>query len=334
MAAHFVTAIVVCVAAGSAILAGQARPNAAIPRLPDGRPDLQGTYEISTVTPLERPRGQPLEMNAEQARKTEQQVVDLVALANRPSSPDRYAPPVGGDGSTGNSGNVGGYNVYWIGGLPWRVTVVDGQPRSSLIVDPADGRLPPPATNSAPAPPSATQTSEPPGAADDPERRTLAERCLRVAWTSGTPILPYLYNNLHQIVQTSDHVLILSEMAHDARIIRIGGGHRPSTIRTWLGDSVGRWEGDTLVVDTVNVRPMNGFLGSSDGLHVVERFSRVDARTLRYRFTVEDPDAWTRPWTVEYSWPATDDRIFEYACHENNYALAGILRGARFTSSP
>ncbi len=296
-----------------------------------GPPDLQGTYDVATLTPLERPAGQPLEMSDEQARRAAQQVIDLVALANRPSSPTRAAPPLGGDGSQGNSGNVGGYNVYWIGGLPSRVTVLDGRPRSSLIIDPADGRLPPttrPAVPASAVPPQ-TPGVEPPDAADGPESRSLAERCLLVGSTSSTPILPFLYNNVHQIIQTPDYVVIHNEMVHDARIIRIGGRHRPSAMRTWLGDSVGRWEGDTLVVDTINFRPQNGFLGASENLHVVERFSRVDARTLRYQFTIEDPRTWARPWTAEYAWPATDERIFEYACHENNYALGTILRGAR-----
>jgi hypothetical protein len=171
--------------------------------------------------------------------------------------------------------------------------------------------------------------SEPPEASDDPESRTLAERCLLVGSTSGAPILPFLYNNLHQILQTSDHVLIFSEMVHDARIVRIGGRHVPQAIRTWLGDSTGRWDGDTLVVDTTNFTDANGFLGASGGLHVVERLTPMGDGALRYRFTVEDPQTWTRPWTGEYVWVGTDERIFEYACHEGNYALPAILRGAR-----
>jgi hypothetical protein len=138
-----------------------------------------------------------------------------------------------------------------------------------------------------------------------------------------------LYNNLHQIVQTKDYVLILNEMDHDARIIRMNSEHLPSTIRRWMGDSVGRWEGDTLVVDTTNFTDKTRFRASTESLHVVERFSRVDAKSLLYRFTVEDPATWTRPWTGEYIWPATDEQLFEYACHEANYALGDILRGAR-----
>ena len=144
------------------------------------------------------------------------------------------------------------------------------------------------------------------------------------------PVLPnYFYNNLHQIVQTKDTVMILTEMVHDARIVRMNAQHLPSSIRKWLGDSVGRWEGDTLVVDTTNFTDKTRFRGSTADLHVVERFSRIDDKTLRYRFTIEDKNTWAQPWTGEYTWPATEDRIFEYACHEGNYALENILKGAR-----
>jgi hypothetical protein len=143
-------------------------------------------------------------------------------------------------------------------------------------------------------------------------------------------VLPtYFYNNLHQIVQTKDSVMILTEMVHDARIVRMNAAHLPKTVRKWLGDSVGRWEGDTLVVDTTNFTDQTRFRGATEDLHVVERFTRVDARTLLYRFTVEDPATWEKPWTAEYAWPATDQLMYEYACHEANYALGNILRGAR-----
>ena len=146
-----------------------------------------------------------------------------------------------------------------------------------------------------------------PGAFDDPEQRPLAERCLLgFGSTSGPPTLPnYFYNNLKQIVQTQDTVMILNEMVHDARIIRMNAEHLPPTIRKWMGDSVGHWEGDTLVVDTTNFTDKTRFRGSGDQLHVVERFTRTDARTLLYRFTVEDPTTWTRPWTGDYPWTAT-----------------------------
>jgi hypothetical protein len=130
-------------------------------------------------------------------------------------------------------------------------------------------------------------------------------------------------------VQTADSVMILTEMVHDVRVVRIGGQHMPPNVRRWLGDSIGRWDGDTLVVDTTNFSDKTRFRGSSENLHVVERFTRVDAKTLRYQFTIEDPTTWTRPWTAEYTWPVTTGMVYEYACHEGNYAMENILRGAR-----
>src|SRR5262249_52718447 len=164
----------------------------------------------------------------------------------------------------------------------------------------------------------------------DPEQRPLGERCLLgFGSTSGPPSLPVLYNNLHQIVQTPSVVMILSEMVHDARIVRMNLPHLPPTIRKWNGDAIGRGDGDTLVVDTTNFTDRTRFRGASENLRVVERFSRIDANTLRYQFTVDDPDTWARPWSGEEAWPATDSRLFEYACHEGNYALTNIMRGAR-----
>ena len=239
-------------------------------------------------------------------------------------------------------GAVGGYNRFWLNqGTVY--TVVDGQIRTSLVVDPADGHVPP--YNEAArkrlaalrATPTSDQrenndpTAEPPGAFDNPEQRPLGERCLLgFGSTSGPPALPdYFYNDLHQIVETSDSILILTEMVHDARIIRMNAEHLPKNIRRWMGDSVGHWEGDTLVVDTTNFNDKTRFRGATEDLHVVERFTRVDNKTLLYRFTVEDPNTWDKPWTGEYTWPATDKPIYEYACHEGNYALGDILRGAR-----
>src|SRR5204862_815613 len=169
-----------------------------------------------------------------------------------------------------------------------------------------------------------------PGAYDAPERRPLGERCLiGFGSTSGPPALPVLYNNLHQIVQTPQYIMILNEMVHDARVVRMNSEHLPRDVRKWMGDSIGHWEGDTLVVDTTNFTDKTRFRGSTDNLHVVERFSRLDASTLRYQFTIDDPATWTRTWTGEYAWPLTENLIYEYACHEGNYALGNILRGAR-----
>jgi len=274
-----------------------------------------------------------------EAARLEKVRADRVQRAAQPSDGNRAAPPAGGDGSAGAAGNVGGYNNFWVDNGTEYFSI-DGQKRMSIIVDPPDGRMPPltPAAQQRIArfarPTSDAGENDPgfegPTAYDDPERRPLGERCLLgFGSTAGPPSLPVLYNNFHQIVQTPATVLILNEMVHDARVVRMNAEHLPPAIRKWMGDSVGRWEGDTLVVDTTNFTDKTRFRGSSDNLHVVERFSRIDARTLRYRFTVEDSQTWGRPWSGEEAWPATAERLFEYACHEGNYALGGILRGAR-----
>jgi hypothetical protein len=315
-----------------------------VARRADGHPDLQGTYDLGTLTPLERAAGTPLVLTKEQAAKLERQVADRTDKLAAPVAADRAAPPKGGDGSPGPYGNVGGYNNFWLDPGS-RYTVIDGQPRASLLIDPADGRVPPLTeaarkrrTSDAYARPTSDQAAreedpgfEGPDAYNDPEIRPLAERCLvGFSSTSGPPILPtYFYNNLHQIVQTDDYVLILTEMVHDARIVRMNAQHAPPAVRKWLGDTIGRWEGDTLVVETTNFSDKTRFRGSTEKMKVTERFTRIDAHTLRYQFTIEDPDTWTRPWTAEYAWPATGDLVYEYACQEGNYALGNILRGAR-----
>jgi len=337
------------VSTAAVALAGQGAParqpgSGGIPRLADGHPDLQGTYDLGTLTPLERAAGSPLVLSDEDAAKREAQTAQRSSALNAAIDGNRSAPPKGGDGSPGPYGNVGGYNNFWLDPGS-HFTSVDGRKRASLLIDPADGRVPA-LTDAARkrraadayARPTSDQAAreEDPGfegaeAYNDPEIRPLAERCLvGFSSTSGPPILPtYFYNNLHQIVQTPDYVLILTEMVHDARMVRMNAQHAPRDVRKWLGDSIGRWDGDTLVVETTNFTDKTRFRGATENLKVTERFTRVDARTLRYQFTVEDPETWTRPWTAEYAWPATGDLMYEYACQEGNYALGNILRGAR-----
>ena len=323
-------------------MVGQTR--APVPRAPDGHPDLSGMYDLAMLTPLERPAGLPAVLSDAQAAKLEKDVADEERKARGPIRGDREAPPQGGDGSIGPAGNVGGYNTFWLD-RGRHYSTVDGQKRSSIVADPPDGRVPPLTADArqraisrlALRPTSDAAESrndpglEPPGSYDDPERRPLGERCLLgFGSTSGPPVLPnYFYNNLHQIVQTPDYVLIQTEMVHDARLVRMNASHLPPTIRKWLGDSIGRWEGDTLVVATTNFTDQTRYRGSTENLHVDERFTRVDADSLKYRFTIEDAATWSRPWTGEYTWPITTERMFEYACHEANYALGGILSGAR-----
>jgi hypothetical protein len=165
---------------------------------------------------------------------------------------------------------------------------------------------------------------------DSVKDRPLSERCLLAfGSSSGPPMLPVLYNNNYEIVQTPDHVMILVEMVHDARIVRINGTHPPASVRQWLGDSIGHWEGDTLVVDTTNFNDQTRFRGSSENLHVVERFTRVDPGTILYRVTIDDPATFAKAWTAEYPFLATKGPVYEYACHEGNYAMTDILGGAR-----
>jgi hypothetical protein len=317
-----------------------------VPRMPDGHPDLQGTYDLATLTPLERPAGSPLVLSDEDAARLENAVAVRKERQAAPVSGDRNAPPLGGDGSAGAAGNVGGYNSFWIDSGS-QYTLVDGRKRAGMVIDPPDGRVPPLtpqarqrlARNVRPTSDETAREDDPGfegnGAYDDPERRPLGERCLMgFGSTSGPPTLPdYFYNNLHQIVQTPESVMILTEMVHDARVVRLNAEHLPKGIRKWMGDSIGHWEGDTLVVDTTNFSEKTRYRGSSPDLHIVERFTRTGPTTLLYRFTVEDPNTWEKPWTAEYTWPATRELIYEYACHEGNYALGDILRGARLKES-
>jgi len=328
--------------AGLTVLSAQTASK--IPRMSDGKPDLQGMYDLAMLTPVERPNNLPAVLTDEQAAKLEKDVAARNEALSAPINGDRAAPPKGGDGSVGPAGNVGGYNSFWID-RGTHYSTVDGQKRSSIVMDPPDGRVPAMTEDARKRQASrfaaarlqsdATESSdpglEPAGAYDDPERRPLGERCLiGFGSTSGPPILPnYFYNNLHQIVQTSDHVMILTEMVHDARIIRLNAPHAPPNVRKWLGDSIGRWEGDTLVVETTNFTDKTRFRGTTENLKVTERFTRVDANSLKYRFTIEDPKTWDKPWTGEYTWPITQDHLYEYACHEGNYAMGNILRGAR-----
>ncbi len=323
-----------------------------VQRLADGHPDLQGTYDVATLTPVDRPRAvKNLVLTEQEAVAMEKYEAQRQVKNDAPLQADRGAPPVGGETTTPKSylefleqaggGVVGGYNNFWLAGGD-HVIRVDGQPRSSIIVDPPDGQVPAMKPEAAKrnqaflagaAAPDASEsgTSGPPGAFDGPESRPLNERCLLgFLNTSGPPTLPnYFYNNLKQIVQTKDTILILVEMVHDARVIRMNAEHLPPTVRKWMGDSVGHWDGDTLVVDTTNFTRKTQFRGSSENLHVVERFTRVDPRTILYRFTVDDPSTWDRPWAGEYPWNMTGEKIYEYACHEGNYSLPGMLRGAR-----
>ena len=318
---HLVLDLALAAITTGAIAVGQARPAAQSappaykePRPADGHPDLQGMYDLATLTPLERRAGAAAVLTEAEAARLEQAVARQNQRTTLPSSADRAAPPKGGDGSTGAAGGVGGYNNFWLdAGSSY--TIVNGEKRTSIVVDPPDGRVP--ALTAAArqravsrvARPTSDATEsrdvglEPAGSYDNPEQRPLGERCLLgFASTAGPPILPtYFYNNLHQIVQTPGYVMIVAEMVHDVRIVRMTSQHLPKNIRKWMGDSIGRWEGDTLVVETTNFTDKTRYRGSSEDLRVTERLTKVGPQALLYQFTIDDPSTWSRPWKGEYT---------------------------------
>ena len=323
------------------------KPNA-LPRTADGHPDFQGNWTNATITPLERMRpNTPLVLSEEEARLDESKTAAALEAREAPSDPNRGAPPVGGEVRKSpnaeptylellwraGGGVVGGYNSFWVDPGD-KVLRVDGQPRSSILIDPPSGRVPGYTDQARARMAKAAEARKTQGSEfDHPELRPLAERCITsFGNNAGPPMLPnYFYNNSYTIVQSKDTVMILTEMVHDARVIRINGTHPPPGVRKWFGDSIGRWEGDTLVIETTNFHPMHGFRNSWENLKVTERLTRRDARTMNYRFTVEDPTTFTAPFTGElvFNAMAPGEMVYEYACHEANYGLEGVMSGAR-----
>ena len=296
--------------------------NWSAPRTADGHPDLQGVWTNATLTPMERPAvfvGKPTVSEAE-AQAYEKKDLDV----NNIDKPD--APLLAAAGSGSGATAVGGYNNLFMD-RGSELARVDGVKRTSLIVDPPDGKMPPMTTEARERNAGRMRGFN---NYDNVKNRPLSERCLvGFGSTSGPPMLPVLYNNNYQIVQTPENVLIMIEMVHDARVVRINGTHAPANVRQWFGDSIGHWEGDTLVVDTTNFTDKTQFRGSSQNLHVVERLKRVDANTILYKTTIDDPTTFSKPWTMEYPFVATAGPVYEYACHEGNYAMTDILGGAR-----
>jgi hypothetical protein len=282
------------------------------PRTADGHPDLQGTWTTSTLTPLERP--------AEFAAKpilTEQEAKDYEARLLREGNRDRR------DGSA-EADVARAYNEFWYD----RGSHIVQSRRTSLIVDPPDGKIPsltPEAQKRQAA--LAEYRRQHPG--DGPEDFSLNNRCILWA-TGGPPMLPGAYNNNYRIIQSPGYVTILVEMIHDTRIIPIDGRpHLPSNVRQWMGDSRGHWEGDTLVVETTNFTNKTNFRGAGENMRLSERFTRVDSNTIVYEFTVNDPSGFTRPWTAQIPMRKTAEPLLEYACHEGNYAMEGMLGAVR-----
>jgi hypothetical protein len=317
--------------------AAKSTAKAPMPRTADGHPELQGIWTNATITPLERPadfKAKPT-ISDQEAEQFEKRSLDNSSLDRR-------------DGGVDADRSRAYNNLFVDKGT--QLARVDGQKRTSLIIDPADGRIPPLTPEGTKRAASMRRradegsgglnannggsnnlSADVSGSYDSIKDRPLAERCiLGFGSTSGPPMMPVLYNNTYQIVQTPNAIMILVEMVHDIRVIHMDGRpHLPSNIRQWLGDSIGHWEGDTLVVETTNFTEKTTYRGSDQNLKVTERFRRVDAGTMLYRVTIDDPTVFTKDWTMEYPFLATAGPIYEYACHEGNYAMPDILGGAR-----
>jgi hypothetical protein len=291
------------------------------PRTLEGKPDLQGVWTNASITTLQRsPRYSKLKLDPGEvaaATATHPQVV-------RQLTDDNQDEGTVLDGKDLQSGR--GYNAFWID-PGTKFGYVKGSYRTSWIIDPADGQIP----YSQPGRDYLAKLARRLESYDGPETRPLAERCLSTGARVGPPMINGLYNNNYEIFQTADHVVLRSEMVSHARIVRLRGGHVPAQLAQLFGDSIGHWEGDTLVVETTRFGPLQAeaTVNLSPQGKVTERFTRVSARELLYEFTVADPFFYTQPWRGELTFNASKDPVFEYACHEGNYALTGILAGAR-----
>jgi len=296
------------------------------PRTADGHPDLQGVWANNTATPLERPK-----VLEGRAYLTEQEVDALkhkaAELFDNGNSDAAFGDTVfesvlanvkgTKSGFKSTDGGTGDYSSVWTVARDW-------DNRTSLITDPSDGRIPPMTPQAEQKQSAAFAKTR--GRPSGPEDRSLSERCI----TYGSPQLVAGYQSYYQLVQTPTSVVILTEMIHDARIIPLDGGpHLPPNIQTWQGDARGHWEGDTLVVDTTNFKPGVFRNVSTDKLHVIERFTRTGPDTLQWQLTIDDPGAWTKPWTAMIPLKPSKKIVYEYACHEGNYGLESILAGAR-----
>jgi hypothetical protein len=288
-------------------------------RTVDGQPDLQGVWDFRTVTPMERPS----ELGNKEVF-SDQEAEEFAVKKVQESNVDNLRGKTASGASNGQTTTQDvslAYNEFWFD----RGNKVVGTKRTSLVVDPPDGKIPaltPEAKKRLDAERIARERP-----AEGPEDRSVGERCI-MGFNSGPPMVPAAYNQNMQIFQTAGHVVVLNEMVHNARIIPLD--NRPyGNIRQWVGMSRGHWEGNTLVVDTRNFSGVTAFRGSSANLHLIERFTRVDKDTLLYEFTAEDPTTWTRKWTAQIPMVRNPQPIYEYACHEGNYGMEGILSAAR-----
>jgi len=314
------------------------------PRNAFGQPDFGGAWSNATITPESRPAtyGDRAVHTPEEVARLEGAVVEEIATGNKSTDPNAPAPKAGGETPPPNTrpefiaagGNVGGYNRGWLE-TGDHVMRVNGQPRTSLLTTP-NGRAPPrkagaPAAGRGGGGGGGRGEAGPAGPADNPEQRSLGDRCIiGFGRNAGPPMLPNgFYNNNYNIVQSKDSVAIVVEMVHDTRIIPLNTKHRTDGVRPWFGDSIGWYEGDTLVVETTNLPQRQAYQGSWENLKVTERFTRVSPTRLRYQYRVEDSAIWDTAWGGEYEFDRLNGQVHEYACHEGNYALEGILAGAR-----
>ena len=309
-----------------------------VPRTEYGHPDIQGRWSNSFLTPLVRPEGQGPTLTLEEAVQLEQGALSRLEDSFEPLDPDRPAPEA--------SNNPGGYDRFYVDSGD-RIVIVNGEPRTSFITRPANGRLPELTEEGKRRRAAQAAFGKQHGEYDHPELLPLPERCLvPLGPRTGPPMFDAGYNNNYYIVQNEDHIAIMVEQFRSARIIRLDDGPRlPDHIRPWHGDSRGHWEGDTLVVETTNLHPLQHDVQQSvfaneldrrtgnrvsKEMKVVERFTRVDEETLLYDFTVDDPVIYTEPWGGEIPMWRLNEQMYEYACHEANYGMFNILRGARY----
>ncbi len=307
------------------------------PRNAFGQPDFTGFWTNNTMTPVtRRPTfGERLVYTPDEVKQMEAAAEAEVEEGNQPTDPDApaEAPRVTGANVrpefAAAGGDVGGYNRGWLD-PGHSVMRVNGEPRTSLLTTP-NGQIPPRKAGAPAAPGFGGGGRGGLGSFDSYETRSLGERCIiGFGRNGGPPMLPNgFYNNNYQFVQTPDTFLIQVEMNHDLRVVRLNSKHRTDGVRPYFGDSIGWWEGDTLVVSTVNLPRSQAYAGSWENLKITERFTRVGKNRVHYSFQVEDPTMWDKPWGGEYEFAPLAGRIFEYACHEGNYALPGILGGAR-----
>ncbi len=299
---------VASVAAQSAPAHAPAPKAGAVPRTADGHPDLSGIWTNATRTPFERPAvfAGKATISDEEARQWEAR------------EKQRWEEGSTVDGGRPVSIQGGAYNVLFYDNGS-ELTRIGGQKRTSMVVDPPDGHVPPMLPEARAR--MQRRRSTIPG---DYKSLSNDTRCL-VGNTPSVPLVPALYNNNIEIVQSRDSILIEMEMVHDMRIVHLNAKHQPPSVRQWFGDSIGHWEGDTLVVETTNFNDETHYRGATKELKVTERFTRVSDKAIEYRATMDDPTTWAKPWSIELAFNAVPGPLYEYACHEGNYAIQGIL---------